>query len=111
LAPLEEPWCHSGASTTPVNTHMVNWLCDVMRDRESTMSMRETEREVAHGIKPLAGNRRDESIETKELAWPFLLSISLPSYLSLIHAFRHILLYHTNWSNKELGTEKLPCPL
>jgi len=32
------------------------------------MSMRETEREVAHGIKPLAENRRDDSIETKELA-------------------------------------------
>ena len=55
-----ESWCHSGASTTPVNTHMVNWWCDAMRDREreSTTSMRETEREVAHGMKPLARNRR-----------------------------------------------------
>ena len=88
-----ESWCHSGASTTPVNTHMVNWWCDAMREREYYEYERNWERSHM-GWSPWLGTEGDDARETEEFAWQFLF-INLSSLLPHTHTrfHGHVLLY------------------
>jgi hypothetical protein len=104
-------WCHSGASTTPVNTHMVNWWCDAKREREREYY--ECEREVAHGMKTLARNRRWCKRNWRVgMAVPFIhLSSLLPHTYSYSLSWTHTLVPHQLVQQEGASNPKTPCPL